>query len=84
MPCASSTAAWSRPATRWPRAATQGIPIDGALGYIDDRFGGALTELNDAGLYPDDAGTARYLRAPENVYPVGAILLGLGEFGRHA
>ena len=59
----------------------KGIPIDGALGYIDDRFGGALTELNDAGLYPDDAGTARYLRAPENVYPVGAILLGLGEFG---
>ena len=59
----------------------KGIPIAGALAYIDDRFGGALSELNDAGLYPDDAGTGRYLRAPENVYPVGAILLGLGEFG---
>jgi pimeloyl-ACP methyl ester carboxylesterase/CHAT domain-containing protein len=59
----------------------KGIPIDGALGYIDERFGGALTELYEAGLYPDDAGTARYLRAPENVYPLGVILLGLGEFG---
>ncbi len=69
--------------SRYPVAAGRykGIPIDGALGYIDERFGGALTELYDAGLYPDDAGTARYLRAPENVYPVGAILLGLGEFG---
>jgi CHAT domain-containing protein/pimeloyl-ACP methyl ester carboxylesterase len=69
--------------TRHPVAAGRykGIPIDGALGYIDDRFAGALTELHEAGLYPDDAGTARYLRAPENVYPVGAILLGLGEFG---
>ena len=57
--------------SQYPVAAGRykGIPIDGALGYIDERFGGALTELYEAGLYPDDAGT-RAIPRPRTSIPL--------------
>lgn len=59
----------------------KGIPVGGALKYIDQRLKNALTELHDLGLFPQEAGTSRYVPAPAGTYPNGAILLGLGDFG---
>lgn len=60
----------------------KGLPIDGALSFIDWRFGGALGRRLELGLYPEEGGTAIYVAAPGGSLPKGAIVLGLGEFGQ--
>lgn len=66
----------------WPVIAGRykGIPMFGALSFLDLRLQGALRRLQEARLLPEDAGTARYLPY-EDSFPPGVIIVGQGEFG---
>ena len=59
----------------------KGLSIEGALWFADWRLDGALRRRIDRGLGPEEAGSAIYVAAAEGDQPVGAIVLGLGEFG---
>jgi CHAT domain-containing protein/triacylglycerol esterase/lipase EstA (alpha/beta hydrolase family) len=61
----------------------KGIPIEGALAYLNDRLDDALRDLQDLDLLPEEAGSTYYV-PPLDIgdYPQGAIVLGLGEFGQ--
>ncbi len=70
---------------KYPVAAGRykGIPMEGAISFLNHRLGRALSRLQEFDLFPEEAGTARYVPAPDDsTYPRGAIVVGLGQFGQ--
>ena len=58
----------------------QGMPIDGAEGFLDQKIGGALSDRQITGVYPEAAGQAALVTSHRQ-RPPGALVICLGEFG---
>lgn len=59
----------------------QGLPLDGAEGFLDRCLSGRLTEQLLLGVYAEQEGSAVVVHGPEGCVPPGGIVLGLGTAG---
>jgi hypothetical protein len=59
----------------------QGMPLDGAEGYLDRCLGGRLSEQLLLGVYAEQEGSAVVVPGPPGCAPPGGIVLGLGATG---
>ena len=59
----------------------QGMPLNGAEGFLDGRLGGRLSERLLLGAYAEEEGIAVAVAGEPGCQPPGALVLGLGPAG---